>query len=592
MGYIPNETVEEVLVRADIVQIISEYVLLKKRGKDYFGICPFHQENTPSFSVAPDKQIFYCFGCHAGGDVFKFLMLKEGYSYPEAIRQIALRVGVTIPDDYNINNTREVQERQRAYKIITVAAKFFIASLASAGGKVAQKYLASRKISADIQEEFQIGYALDGWDSLIKFFTAKGCKVSELDQLGLVIKNQQRTSYYDRFRSRIMLPIHDASGRIVGFGGRTTDDSLPKYLNTPETNLFNKRNLLYGLHLARVAMRAEGYVVVVEGYLDVIAAHQHGIKNVVATLGTALTRDQVKLLQRYTDEIIIAYDADAAGQRAALRGLDLVQELGCRVKILQIPAGQDPDDYIHTNGVGGWNSLIRDAYDLIDYKLKVAFNEGIPVTAVEKIAVLQEMLTNLASIDNPIEREENIKRVATALNLSWEIVASELKRYQKRKKYPQRDKFVQKSNNTINKDDFINAFQQAEFLLLVIILADFQYFSIAKEQVQPEHLENNQLKAIYSLLLKSDDRQQNTPALLMPYLDDDGKVLLSRLLSQEIPGDKPADILRDCIKTILTQADHRDRQMILERIKQAEQAGDKNLIAELLQQLQQLHTNL
>lgn len=591
MGYIPDETVEEILLKADIVQVISEHVLLKKRGKNYFGICPFHQENTPSFSVTPDKQIFYCFGCHAGGNVFRFLMLKEGLSYPEAIRQVATRVGVNILDHYNTNNTREEQERQRAYKIITVAAKYFMANLNAAKGIGAQKYLSDRKISTNMRDTFQIGYAPAGWDSLIKLFTAKGCRLSELDQLGLIVKNQRGTSYYDRFRNRIMLPIHDATGRIVGFGGRAIDNSIPKYLNTSETTLFNKRHLLYGLHLARAAIRDTGYVVVVEGYLDVVAAHQYGIKNVVATLGTALTREQVKLLQRYTDEIIIAYDADAAGQQAAIRGLDLIQQLGCRVKVLQIPVGQDPDDYIRTNGVDGWNHLVKSAYNLIDYKLKVAFKKGIPTAAVEKIAVLQEILPNLSNVGNPIEQEENIKRVASALNLSWETVVSELNRYQQGKKYPQRDKIVKETNNTRDKHKTYSAFQQAEFLLLVIILTDFQYFSIAKREIKPEHIENEQLKGIYSLLFNSSDEQINPPARLMPYLDEGGQSLLSRLLSQEIPGDNPVDILKDCIKIIQEQADKRCRQTILQKIKKAEQAGDKNLVVELLQQLQQLHTN-
>lgn len=589
MGYIPEETVAEVLHKADIVQIISEYVLLKKRGKNYFGLCPFHQENTPSFSVTPDKQIFYCFGCHAGGNVFKFLMLKEGFSYPEAVRQVAQRVGVHILDHYT-NNTREEQERQRAYRIIDAAAKYYMANLNSAKGISARKYLASRQISAEMQQAFQIGYAPEGWDNLIKLFTAKGCRLSELNRLGLIVKSQRGTGYYDRFRHRVMLPIHDASGRVVGFGARTLDNSVPKYLNTSETALFNKRHLLYGLHLAQAAIRKSGYVVVVEGYLDVVAAHQHGIKNVVATLGTALTREQVKLLQRYTEEIIIAYDADAAGQKAAIRGLDLIQQLGCRVKVLQIPEGQDPDDYIRNNGVDAWNHLIKNAYNLIDYKLMVALKKGIPTSAVEKIAILQEILPNLANIKNLVEQEENIKRVASALNLSWETVVSELNHYQG-KKYPQRDKFAKKTNNTKDRYKIANASQQAEFLLLVIILTDFQFFSIAKKEIKPEHIENAQLREIYSLLLNSSGRQIKTPAGLMPYLNEDTQNLLSRLLSQEIPGENPVDILMDCIKTIRHHAEQKQRQIILQRIKKAEQAKDKNLVIELLQQLQQLHTN-
>lgn len=593
MGYIPEDTIEEILHKADIVQVISEYVLLKKRGKNYFGLCPFHQENTPSFSVAPDKQIFYCFGCHAGGDVFKFLMLKDGLSYPEAIRQIASKVGVTIPSNYT-HNTREDKKRQRAYKIIAVAAKFFQKNLSNS--QEAQNYLQNRGISVDMLEEFQIGYAPANWDQLAKVFTAKGCKMNELYQLGLIVKNQHGTSYYDRFRNRIILPIHDAAGRIVGFGGRAIDDGMPKYLNTPETTFFNKRHLLYGLHLARAAIRDSGYVVIMEGYMDVVAAHQYGIKNVVATLGTALTREQIKLLQRYTDEIVIAYDADVAGMQATIRGLDLVQQLGCRVKVLHIPQGKDPDEYIRAHGVEGWYLLLKSAYNLIDYKLQVALKKGIPTSASEKIAVLQEILSNLSNVKSPVELEESIKRVALALSLSWETVASELQHYNQGKKLPPRDNFAKGTNNIMNnqhktaKGKIIDAYQQAEFLLLGIILSDFSLFSIAKKQIKEEHLEDDNIKHIYHLLLKSSAEQIKEPVRLMPYLDEQSQNLLSKLLSQFIPGDK-LDILHDCIKTIKEQAGKKHRQQILLQIKKAEQAGEQDRAVKLLQQLQQLHTN-
>ncbi|MEG6616379.1 DNA primase [Peptococcaceae bacterium 1198_IL3148] len=594
MGYIPEEIIEEILHKTDIVQIISEYVLLKKRGKNYFGICPFHQEDTPSFSVTPDKQIFYCFGCNAGGNVLKFLMLKEGISYPEAIRMAGVKVGVHVPDHYNTNNTRESQERQRSYKIIATASKFFQQHLLYHKDTEARNYLQSRNISSDMIETFQIGYAPSGWNNLLNFLAAKGAKVDELFKLGLIVKSQQGTNYYDRFRNRVMLPIHDAAGRIVGFGGRTIDGGNPKYLNSPETPYFNKRHLLYGLHLARSAIRDCGYAVVMEGYLDVVAAHQYGIKNTVATLGTALTRDQVKLLMRYTDEIVISYDADAAGVQAAIRGLDIIQQLGCRVKVLHIPEGKDPDDFIRAHGVDGWHKLIKSAYNLIDFKLHIAFRKGIPTSVPEKISVLQEIVPNLSNIKNSVEQEESIKKVASALSLSWESVISELKRYQTDlgKKSPNGDKFVIKTDNNIKRKSKLTAREQAEFLLLGIILTDFELFSIVKQEIKLEHFGSGENQKIYSLLLKSTDEQRREPAMLMQHLNEKEQNTLSRLLSQQIPGENPVDILNDCIKIIKEQAGKKHQQQLLMRLKEAERAGDMQQVAELLQQLQQLSNTM
>nr|WP_274380958.1 DNA primase [Desulforadius tongensis] len=597
VGYIPDEVAEEVLQKSDIVQVVSEYVLLKRSGKNYFGLCPFHQEDTPSFSVAPDKQIFYCFGCHAGGNVFKFLMLKEGLSYPEAVRRLAQKVGVYIPQIQGSYNIQEQKKKQRPYKIMAAAAEFFHQNLLGPEGLAARNYLQNRDVTGEIIKTFQIGYAPAGWDNLIKYLTSKGCKEKELERLGLIIKNRQGTSYYDRFRNRVILPIKDAAGRIVGFGGRTLDGSTPKYLNTPETSLFNKRHLLYGLHLSRAAIRDSGYAVVMEGYMDVVAAHRLGIKNVVASLGTALTREQVKLLMRYTDEIVIAYDADAAGVKAAIRGLDLIQQMGCRVKILQIPDGKDPDEYFRLNGVKEWNKLIKSAYNLIDYKLHVAVAERIPTTAAEKIRVLQQVLPNLAHIKDPVDKEESIKRVASVLNVSWETVTSEFKRYiakqeknvvKQGKIWVNTGKFVNNTHNTNLNTHLTDARQQAEYLLLGLILTDFNLFSIVKEQITIDHFQNKELKKIFSLLMQS-NLPVNEPARLMQRLDDKGQQVLGRLLSEKIPAGNKLSALEDCIKIIKKQAGKRRQEELLHQLKEAEQLGDQKRVIELLQELQQLH---
>ncbi|MBO8136693.1 MAG: DNA primase [Desulfotomaculum sp.] len=593
MGYISNEVAEEILQRIDIVQLISEYVLLKKQGKNYFGLCPFHQEDTPSFSVAPDKQIFYCFGCNVGGNAYKFLMLKEGLSYPEAVRLLGHRVGINIPESSGSYDSDKQKKEKRLYKILEAAANFFHQYLLYHKGETARNYLNKRGISEQQIKTFQLGYAPAGWNNLIEFLTSKGCNLGELEKLGLVIKNRQGTGYYDRFRNRIILPICDAAGRIVGFGGRALDNSNPKYLNTPETHLFNKRHLLYGLHLARKAIRESGYALVMEGYMDVIAAHQFGISNAVASLGTALTREQVKLLKRYTNEIVISYDADAAGVNAALRGLDIIQHMGCRVKVLQVPQGKDPDEYLRVNGAAKFKKLIKSAYGLIDYKLYAATQKGIPATAPEKIAVLQQVLPNLAAIKEPVEQEESIKRVASVLNVSWETVVSELKRYlnqsknnvNKGNKWRNGDNFVKKSYNI----NLTNARYRAEYLLLGLILTDFELFSIVKKQITAEHFENIELKNIYSLLLDSEEATVNEPAKLVQKMDEKCQQVFCRLLNEKMPAENKENIIKDCINIIIKQAGKKQQEDLLRQLKEAERSGDQDRVKKLLQELQQLH---
>ncbi|WP_157834906.1 DNA primase [Desulfofalx alkaliphila] len=597
MGYIPEEVVEEVLQKTDILQVISEHIKLTKRGKYYFGRCPFHQEDTPSFSVTPEKQIFYCFGCNTGGNVFKFVALSEGLTYAEAIRKMADRAGVNIPEQ-KPKNSREQQQRQRAYKIIAAAVDFYRFQLQQPQGRKALNYLKKRGLTDQVIETFQIGYAPDHWSSLIDFLTSKGCREKELVELGLAIKSQQGTKYFDRFRNRVVFPIQDAAGRAVGFGGRALDDSKPKYLNTPETSYFNKRHIVYGLHLSRPAIIEKGFAVVMEGYLDVVTAHQYGIKNAVASLGTALTGEQVNLMKRYTDELLVCYDADAAGLQATLRSLDLIQQEGCRVKVISIPQGKDPDEYIRDKGVEGWHNLINSAYNLIEYKLKASVAKGTPVSVAEKMSVLEEVLPNLAAIKNPVEQEENMKLAASNLNVSWEAIKGELKRFiaKQGKKWSNTDKFTKRKHNIKPMDNSDHgaksARQKAEYTVLGLILSDYNLFSIAKDKLSINDLQDDQLRKIYALLTNGDDTYINEPAKMMHQLEEREQRLLGRLLIEEIPGENPVEILHDCINTLKNVSSKQRYHEVLNQLKDAEQVGDQQRINTLLQELQQLHQTM
>lgn len=584
MGYIPDEVIDEVLQKIDIVHVISEYVNLKRKGKYYFGICPFHQENTPSFSVTPDKQIFYCFGCHVGGNVFKFLMLKEGVGFVDAVHLAAQKCGVYIGDySKKTNLSKSYQKKQRSYYILEKASVFFKKYLVSSQGKRAITYLKQRGIDGQSIQKFEIGYAPGGWDKLTKYLASKhSVAIEEMQDVGLVIKS--KTNCYDRFRNRIMMPIYDVSGRVVGFGGRSLDDSMPKYLNTPETSYFNKGKLLYGLHLARSHIKESGCVFVVEGYMDVITCHQFGIKNAVASLGTALTVDQVRILMRYTDEIIIAYDADDAGIKAAIRGLDLIQQLGCRVKVLLMPNKMDPDEYIRKYGKEGWRSLVSSAKDLIEFKLE-KLTKGDAVNVEQKMLMIRELIPNLKAVKNLVELEESIKKIASTINVSIEAIKGEL--------YKEKSLDINKKLGNIQ-DSKVRK-NNTDHLMLSLVLSDYDLYMLAKKKMSAELFTSKEYKEIFNLLIETDYELKKKPASMMNCLREDAQRCLSCLLSEEQEQKKRsikerADILKDCIKTAHSTLKKRKHQELINQLKEAEKAGDFSRVNYLMKELQQLLT--
>ncbi|UCF95264.1 MAG: DNA primase, partial [Desulfobacterales bacterium] len=314
-SFIPEDKIAEIRNAVDIVDIVSEVVLLKKAGRNFLGLCPFHAEKTPSFSVSPDKQIYHCFGCGAGGSAFNFLMQHEGLSFPEAVQSLARRYGIDIPTErLSREQNKRIRQRENLLTINRQALEFFCQALRdSAGGKSAMAYLQKRGIMPEIIDRFGLGYAPNGWRNLVDFFSQRKSSLDLVEKSGLIVSQKNRNGFYDRFRDRIIFPIIDLNMQVIGFGGRVLDESLPKYLNSPETPLYNKSRSLYGLHQAKDKCRASDTVYIVEGYLDLLALHQNGIENTVATLGTALTADHVRLLRRYAGRMVLVYDSDEAG---------------------------------------------------------------------------------------------------------------------------------------------------------------------------------------------------------------------------------------------------------------------------------------
>ncbi len=611
MGFIPDDIVEEVRQTNDIYTVVSEYLRLKKQGRNYVGLCPFHNEKTASFSVSPEKQIYYCFGCGAGGNVISFIMKIEGLSFPEAVKFLADKAGITIPEDNQTEGNEKLREREQAYKLNELVKDFYHYLLKSHDiASEAREYLQKRGIDEPTVDKFQLGFAPGGWDGLLSYLGKKGYNPDYLEKQGLVLKKTKGSGYYDRFRNRLMFPIWDAKKNVIGFGGRVLDDSVPKYLNSPETNVFNKSINLYGINFAIPNIREQEHVVIVEGYLDVITCHQFGIQNVVASLGTAMTREQGKILARYAQRVYISYDSDNAGVAATLRGLDILQNSGCRVRVVTVPDGKDPDELIRKRGPEAFSRLIKDqAKGLIEYKLDKGM-EKFDSNAVEgKIRIVSELIPSILEIQSEIEREEQVKFIASKLGISDHSLWGEIRKFQTktRKKMGVSDKISSKrDNNTtnfaqkgfssedkvINSDASVNnsARRKAEDSLIRLLLANPDLFGRVKEELGMHFTENEEYLIIIHYLNDIYSKEQNfEPASLLSGLqDEDAQQRLSALLVQAEPPGNRESLLNDYIKVIKEDEQKVKRARLLAEIEQAEQDNNDELRNNLLREYAKL----
>ncbi|MDY6268113.1 MAG: DNA primase [Selenomonadaceae bacterium] len=418
--------VERVEQSSDIVDVVSQYVTLKRKGNRFWGCCPFHQERTPSFSVVPDKGFFYCFGCHAGGNVFKFLSLIENVSYFEAIKLQAEKLGIPMPERHRSEAEKAREQRLKdLLKVNEMARTFFHNCLTMTHmGEVGKAYFAGRGISVETIDEFSLGYAPEAWDKLSKAFLARGVPKEFLLENGLAME-RQGGGIYDRFRHRVMIPIADEKGRIVGFGGRVLDDAKPKYLNTKETVLFNKRRLLFGLDRSHQAIRQAGYAIIVEGYMDAISVFDAGVKNVVASLGTSFTAEHCKKLLRYCKRFYFCYDSDDAGQNATIRALSIVRDSGADVRVIVVPDGKDPDEFIRKHGADAFRALLDGAFSIPDYRLRYVLAHTSIDTTDGKMQALRAMLPVIVALHGAAERGELIKKLGATLLIDEGIIREE-----------------------------------------------------------------------------------------------------------------------------------------------------------------------
>ncbi|MGI6678371.1 MAG: DNA primase [Dehalobacterium sp.] len=596
MRFVPPEIIEEIREKTDIVEVISDYVSLKRQGKNYVGLCPFHIEDTPSFSVSPDKQIFYCFGCHKGGSIINFIMEQENLTLPEAATKLAEKAGIVIPDSSpKSRNSVDQSEKIRLTTMHEAAADYYHHLLLNA--KMAEEplnYLKKRGISLEVIKEFRLGFAPKAWDYLIKHLLAQGFQEREMEKAGLAAKSARGT-YYDKFRNRIMFPIQDFKGKVIAFGGRAFHDELPKYLNSSETPIFNKSRNLYGLSNAAGMIRQKDEAVLMEGYMDVLAAHQYGIKNAVASLGTSLTPEQGKLLKRYSANVLISYDADPAGVQATYRGLDILHNLDIRVRVMKLPQGMDPDDFLHHYDYQAWVKLAEEqSLSLVEYKLQLAMEKYNIQTIEGKAHVVRELLPDLAKIKSQVEKDQYIKLVASALNISHESIYADL-RQSKRVAF-NKDNFS-KGKHTNNAPGFEenlalsnkhNALILAEQNLLKLMIENRKIFDYVEDTLGLNFSLDEKIIRILKYIKKIYAEFDWLPVTLIESVhEEDLKQFLSPLFMEDYSENINKSLLvRDYIKTIRYYRLKERIQEIQEAISSYEQ---QNMTEDIMAMLPELN---
>ncbi len=468
----PPAFIDELVARNPIEDVVGQYVSLRRAGANMFGLCPFHGEKTASFSVAPDKGIYYCFGCHKGGGVINFQMEVEGLSYPDAVRALAKRVGMTVPEDEQYQSRYRQQER--LWALMKEAGRFFNEQLYSPAGAECLAYVKKRGLSKAIVTRFGMGFAPNSWNALVDAMRKKGYTDVELREADLVGEKNGRI--YDRFRNRLMFPIIDVRGNVIGFGGRVLDDSKPKYLNSNETIIFNKRKNLFGMNFAKKTK--ENYIILVEGNIDVVALHQFGFENAVASLGTSLTDEQVTLLSRYTEQVVLTYDGDAAGQQAAKRAIPMLEKAGIKVKVLQMKDAKDPDEFLQKFGADKFRLLLEDSANRVEYQLNDILKKYDIREDDQRVAFIHEAAELISTLPSAVQREVYGGRVAETGKISAEAMKLEVdkaykRRIQREKKKQEKEDLsparnLQPKSRTIRYDNMKSAMAEEGILSLVL----------------------------------------------------------------------------------------------------------------------------
>lgn len=568
-----EEFIEQVRAGNPIADVVGEYVhLQKKQGNKYWACCPFHNEKTPSFSVSPEKGFFYCFGCHAGGDVFKFVQQYENCSFLEAVEKLANRIHLALPEeDMSPEERKREAYRRRLYEVCELAADYFHNCLTKTRmGTVGIDYWKKRGLTAQTIVDFKLGYAPPEWDRMFRDFSARGYDAQVLVDAGLCMRKNGKV--YDRFRGRCMFPIRDAKGRTVAFGGRILEQGEPKYLNSAETPIFNKGRLLYGLERAMPAIRQSGQAVLVEGYMDVVGVYNQGVKNVVASLGTAFTEDQARLLKRLAKEVIVAYDMDRAGREATKRVIEIAAKNGLRLRIATLPDGKDPDEYIKDHGVEAWLQVMRSAQDVVDYRLEEEISAQDITNADGKNAVLKEIFPLLADLDNAVAVDGYLGKIAKRLRMDEGIIRSEATRYFQKNK---RDIYVApartKEGDSRSENENLKQ-RKAEEQVLGYILDDGPGANALFEALAVDDFETSLYRKWYSVLQAHWQEQEPLKLGESDFESEEEKAKLAEIL---IGSERPEGELREnYIRPLKVAALQRAYDEHCRRAEECDRQGD------------------
>lgn len=559
---IPDEVIDEIRAANDIVDVISERIPTKRAGRNYKALCPFHQEKTPSFNISPERQIYHCFGCGAGGNVISFLMEYEKIGFLDALRELADRAGISLPRSRWQDGS---QADDPVYASIDAAVRFYRKCFEGDVGEAAREYWRKRGLSDESAETFRIGYAPPGWDSLIK---AAGIDAAALEEAGLVIRRDDG-GYYDRFRDRLVFPLLVGSERAVGFGGRALGDQEPKYLNSPETSVYHKGRYLYGLAQSRPALRGSREAILVEGYMDLLSLYQAGFKNVVASAGTALTPEQARVIARYADKVFVAYDGDAAGMAAATRAAEILMALGLKVRVAQFPEDSDPDAYLQENGADALKERLEAAQDFIDFLVAVTPTE----TTDEREAAARRLIEIVARIEDPLKADLMLEKIADALSIGKAALARaharlcESRDRRGRRGTPSSGRTARTAAG-VNADGSIveAASLAAQKGLLTLLLAGGVPAEVVRSELEPEDFEDPLVRSIVEAVYEeSGSGAIDAAALLDRIADPPAAALLTEL---SVISDALSDGERLCADYIRTVR----RSRIEGRIRELERA--------------------
>lgn len=544
----PEAVINEVLDRCNIVELISSYVPLKRAGRNYRTTCPFHPEKTPSFIVSSDKQIFHCFGCGIGGNALTFIMQYEKVAFREALEILAQKNGVTLPVPEATDFQRAKEDfRKNLYDLYEKASEYYQQNLmVSPEAAEARNILKNRGISKEAAQRFRLGFAKNEWDALIQHLKSKNNSLSLIEKSGLIVA-KENGGYYDRFRNRIIFPIADAKDRIVGFGARVLDNSLPKYINSPETPIYVKGKNLFGLSLAKEHLRTKDQAIVVEGYLDMIIPFEAGIPNIVASLGTALTPEQIRLIKRFTTRVVMLYDADLAGELATLRACELLIKEDMDVRIAALPQGHDPDSFVRQNGRESFLKIIGEAKPLFDHKLQYLVSKFDATTTTGKDRIVRDIIPTIKKFPNATTRAEYVKIAAESLHVDEKALFEDLNRFS------DRDPFETEETSVAVSHFKLTQIPITERMLVKLMLEEIHLVQELKDKIEPSDFMEEKLRKIVQFVFNFFTQgKECKPSLLMNYLDDDEAInIISELATMEIHNCPNKErLVDDCVKRL------------------------------------------